>query len=268
MTPTDVADPDPALDPFYDDPSLEVDAALPVWRESAAMLEWLVLRMTPLYWGWGLEKGRGEPVVLVPGFLGGDSSFAEMFWWLARTGYRPYHSAIHFNADCPDATSDDILAAVRRAREQTGQRVRIVGHSLGGLLASSVARRVPDSVACVITMGSPIGEVARVSPFIGAAMEALHRASDSAKRSRLGPMCFTGHCTCPFVAHWMDESRMPVPRYSIYSRTDGVVNWSSCVDRVADHNEEIRSTHSGMVWSAQAYRAVARRLSEVRALEP
>lgn len=223
--------------------------------------------MSPVYWGWGVEHGTGEPVVLVPGFLGGDAYLAEMFWWLARTGYRPFHSAINFNADCPDATSDDLMETVLRAQSETGERVRIIGHSLGGLLASSVARRVPAAVAGVITLGSPIGEVARVSPFIGAAMDALHRVNGTNRRSRLRPTCFSGHCTCAFVAHWMDESRMPVPRYSIYSKTDGVVAWSSCVDRVAEHNEEIQSSHTGMAWNAHAYRAVARRLSEVRSLE-
>ena len=266
MTRANGRQPDPVPDPFYDDPSLEVDPELPVWREAFTGFEWLTLRMSPVYRGSGVERGDGEPVVLVPGFLGGDTYLVEMFWWLARIGYRPFHSAIQFNADCPDATSDDLLASVRHAQAATGKRVSLVGHSLGGLLASSVGRRAPEAVAGVITMGSPIGEVALVSPFIAAAMEALHRAEGASRRSRLGPACFTGHCTCQFVAHWMDETRMPVPRFSIYSKTDGVVSWVSCLDRVAERNEEIQSTHTGMAWNAQAYRAVSRRLAEIRAL--
>ena len=129
-------------------------------------MEWALLRFSATYWGCGVERGRGEPVILVPGFLGNDWYLAEMYHWLARMGYRPYYSGIDFNVDCPDATATELAWTARRAVDETGHRATLVGHSLGGLLARAVAYRNPELIAGVIAVGAPIGETARVSPFI------------------------------------------------------------------------------------------------------
>ena len=253
------------MDPFGDDPAVQVDTSLPMWREGFALAELISLRLSPVYYGCGVPRGAGEPVILVPGFLGSDSYLGELFWWLVRIGYQPHYSSIVFNVDCPDATADDLAHRIRRVRDDTGQPVRIIGHSLGGLLASSVARRDPASVAGVIAMGAPIGEVAVVSPFIRAATESLRGMGGIGRASRLGPSCFSGFCTCPFVAHAMSSEGLPVPRYAIYSRTDGVVSWTSCLDGDPDRNREVPGTHGGLAWNRHAYAAVAECLDRITA---
>jgi len=59
---------------------------------------------------------------------------------------------------------------------------------------------------------------------------------------------------------------------SIYSRSDGIVDWHACLDPAAEH-VEIQASHCGMAVSAQAYRTVAEALArfrrrEVRAQQP
>jgi hypothetical protein len=44
---------------------------------------------------------------------------------------------------------------------------------------------------------------------------------------------------------------------SVYSRSDGIVNWRSCLDPVADQHVEVRSSHCGMAVHPGVYRAVA-----------
>src|SRR5690349_22315443 len=44
---------------------------------------------------------HATPVVLVPGFLAGDSTLRAMGRVLREHGYRTYRSSIHLNAGCP-----------------------------------------------------------------------------------------------------------------------------------------------------------------------
>src|SRR5438046_651789 len=53
---------------------------------------------------------------------------------------------------------------------------------------------------------------------------------------------------------------------SIYSRTDGVVEWRACLDPAAEV-VEVRASHIGMAVNAEAYRAVAASLEGLRAAE-
>lgn len=55
-----------------------------------------------------------------------------------------------------------------------------------------------------------------------------------------------------------------VPTTAMYSRTDGVVNWESCVDQSGGttvENVEVTGSHIGMAVNAAVYRVVADRLA-------
>src|SRR5258708_8495301 len=54
----------------------------------------------PVYYGLGVRKGAGEPVLLIPGFFAGAWMMAAMARWLARIGYRPYLSGLDLNRGC------------------------------------------------------------------------------------------------------------------------------------------------------------------------
>ena len=105
---------------YLDDHSVQ-PARTPIQNELGFFCEWLSLRSTPAYYGWGLPHGRGEAVVVVPGFMGTDLSMMELYWWLARIGYEPYYSGLGLNVNCPDVASDVVLSVVKRAAEETGR---------------------------------------------------------------------------------------------------------------------------------------------------
>jgi hypothetical protein len=50
---------------------------------------------------------------------------------------------------------------------------------------------------------------------------------------------------------------------SIYSRTDGIVKWRSCLDPAAEQ-VEVRASHCGMAFNPEVYRAVAQTLEGLR----
>ena len=131
----------------------------PLWLEALFPLDWLALHASPVYYGFGVPRGRGEPVVLVPGFLGSDRYLTEMHLWLRRIGYRPYFSGIGRNVDCPDLLTKRLVYTIEQAHAETKQQVTLIGHSLGGMLARAAGHRVPSLVKQVITMGSPFQSV-------------------------------------------------------------------------------------------------------------
>ena len=250
-------------DPFLQDPSLE-PIETPIWRESFAGLEWMALRSAPVYFGCGIPRGHGERVILVPGFLGTDLYLTEMFFWLARIGYRPHLSDIGRNIDCPNELSALLLQTVRRISRRSGERVSLIGHSLGGMMARSVATDHPDLVDRVITMGSPFQDVARANPVLIGVTRRLHEISSRHIARNVRPSCFSGHCTCNFVRNMLLPGALDFRRYAIYSRTDGVVDWRSCVEEDESLNSEVDATHTGMAFNPQVYRIIAERLAEGR----
>jgi triacylglycerol lipase len=246
---------------FDADPSVHA-VATPLWRESLFALDWMALRTSPVYFGCGVPRGNGEPVVVVPGFLASDFSLTELFAWLARMGYRPYFSQVGRNADCPDYIADVLFETVERAYSETGQKVRMIGHSLGGMLARSVALDHPEHVERVISMGSPFRDAVRAHPVIIAAASQLRRVRGRGAGSNIRPTCFTGHCSCAFVKNMLAPEDRGVPTFAIYSKNDGVVDWESCIEDDPALNDEVNSTHIGMAFHPGVYRALARRLAQ------
>jgi hypothetical protein len=255
-----------AGDPFGEDPSVQ-RVLTPLWRELFFPFDWMALRASPVYFGCGVARGKGEPVLIVPGFLGNDDYLVEMYGWLQRIGYRPYFSQIGVNADCPDHLARVLLDTVRRARAETGFKPVLIGHSLGGMLARSVAIEYPGEVSGVVVLGSPFKDTVRAHPVIIAAADALRRSRGRSPIGRnIRPSCFSGHCTCTFVRTMIAPGQIAVPHYSIYSKTDGVVDWTSCREDDPELNTEVTATHIGMAFHPGVYRTLAGRLAEIRDL--
>jgi pimeloyl-ACP methyl ester carboxylesterase len=111
----------------------------------------------PSYYGFGIPLGPGgEPVLLILGFFAGDASIAPLGQWLARIGYRPYLSGIDWNIRCPGRRLEQPKLRVEMIVREGARPSVIIGHSLGGLLAHSVAARFPALVNHVVGLGSPV----------------------------------------------------------------------------------------------------------------
>ncbi|MEQ8234913.1 MAG: alpha/beta fold hydrolase [Gammaproteobacteria bacterium] len=246
----------------YDDAVEQV--LTPLWREARWGLEWACLRFDPVFYGVGVRRGRGQPVLLVPGFMSGDLLMLEMHRWLRRIGYRSSLSRIAWNNDCPDMTARKLVHRVRALAAKTGRRVSLVGHSLGGMLAKSVAQEAPDEVELVITLGSPFRALVKAHPAIIGIWDRLKLAQGGLIGRNLHASCGTGHCTCVFVRNMNTPRAIEVPQYAVYSRKDGVADWTSCIENDPARNIEVHCSHIGMVFDAGVYRAVAARLAEQR----
>jgi len=253
---------DDYADPFNHDPSVE-RTVTPLWKEAKWGLEWARLRLSRVYLGRGVPRGNGSPVLLVPGFMSGDLMMLEMHWWLRRIGYKSYLSNIIWNNDCPDKTAKALARRVRGIHQRSGRKVTLVGHSLGGLLAKSVCQDQPEFVQSVITMGSPHREIVKAHPAIVSLWDRLKLVQGGLIGRNLHASCGTGHCTCMFVRNMIQPRECAPSQYAIYSKGDGVVDWTSCVEAEPANNAEVKGTHIGMVYNVDVFRVLGSRLAEV-----
>ena len=253
--------PSPFTDRYQDDHSVQ-PAPTPIANELGFYCEWLKLRCSPVYWGRGVPHGDGQPVVVVPGFMGTDLSLMELYWWLARHGYRPYYSGLGLNLNCPDVSADLLLGTVQRAAAETGQRVHLIGHSLGALIARSVAFGHPQLVDVLISLAAPFNDVAHVHPVLIEAMAAVRRQAGSQLTWHVAPTCYSGHCTCPFTEHIMRPQQPTFRRYALFAQRDGLVKQESCMEREPELNIGIPASHYGIIYSSEAYRQIGRILAE------
>lgn len=234
-----------------------------LWRELYSAVDYCKLKASSVYYGFGVPRGKGEPVVLVPGFLGNDLYLTEMYFWLRRMGYNAYMSRIGHNAQCPDKLMHRLLRTVNRAYSQTGMPVHLIGHSFGGVLSRGVATRKPERIASVTTLGSPFKGV-KVNPWVlWSIMQVRRRAH---KRPLKGKDCYTEKCACGFLCTMKSAFSSRIMTTCLYTKSDGVVAWEMCLDDDESNNVEVSGSHVGLVWNAEVYKVVAHRLEDARNL--
>jgi triacylglycerol lipase len=241
---------------------------VPLWQEALVGIEIVLLRTTPIYYGFGAPRGDGSGVVIIPGFLGTDLYLMEMYAWLHRMGYRPYFSGIGLNAECPNLLIRKRLTeTIDRACRETKAKIHLIGHSLGGIIARSVAGQRPDDIASVISLGSPFrGTV--VHPQVLRAAEIVRKNILQKHGKGVLPDCYTGRCSCDFLARLRRDLPETVHETAIYTRTDGIVDWHYCITGDPDIDFEVQGTHIGLAFNPAVYSLIATRLAKARVPRP
>ncbi len=240
----------------------ETNANVSILTEALSGFDAALLYVSPVYYGLGVPRGDGSAVVLIPMFLGPDLYLIELFRWLRRVGYSPYYSGIGLNAECPNLLIQRRLGeTIDRALAETGRPVHLIGHSLGGVIARSLAGQRPGDVRSVITLGSPFrGPVAHRSIL---ALARLVRGTILATQgSAVLPACYMSRCTCDFAMSVRRDVPAHIRETAIFSRADGIVDSAYCMTSCADKDIEVRGTHLGLVFNADVYRHIGQRLAE------
>jgi pimeloyl-ACP methyl ester carboxylesterase len=233
----------------------------PLWRESRLGFEAAQLLRSPVWRGVGVEPGEGRPVLLIPGFMAGDGSLSTMARWLRQNGYRTYRAGIRANVGCSQDACDRIEERLEALVARTGSKVAIVGQSRGGVLARVVATRRPDLVAGIVGLGAPTVGQLRVHPLVLLHVGVVGALGTGRVPGLFSVSCLRGTCCEPFRGDLLNDFPLDVRYVSVYSRSDGIVDWRACLDGAADELVEIRASHCGMAVSVQAYEQVARALA-------
>ena len=193
-------------------------------------------------------KGDGHPVLTLPGFLASDLSMVPMRRYLRALGYDAYAWKMGRNVGGVSRMRAGLRDRLAEINAATGRKVSVVGWSLGGVYARDLALQAPDMVRSVVTLGSPFASDIRATnatrlyeALSGEAVE-----DDSELRRAI-------------------SGDLPVPATSIYSRSDGIVNWRTCLLRACESAENIEvhlASHVGLGVNAAALWAVADRLAQ------
>jgi len=232
----------------------------PLWRESRFPRELAALQRDPVFRGRDVPHGHG-PALLIPGFMAGDASLQTMTGWMRRLGYRTSRAGIRLNTDCSSAALQRLETRLETLVERYEQPAVIVGQSRGGTFARALAARHPDLVSGIVTLGSPLIDQLAVHPLVMLNVRVMSKLGAAGLPGLFTPDCFDGEC----CAELRDSLEEPFPSevgfVSIYSRSDGIVDWHSCLDPAAEH-VEVASSHCGMSVNADVYRVTARALAE------
>jgi pimeloyl-ACP methyl ester carboxylesterase len=247
--------PDPQL--FTSD--LERACASPIFSEPLCALEFLALRLSPAYHGVGVPHGDGAAVVVIPGFLGMDIGLFELHGWLKRIGYRPYFSGIALCADCPNRLIKRLDATIDRAYAETGRRVHLIGHSLGGIFARSAAVRRPKRIASVICLGSPYR--GWITHDIVRRLSTALRGDIRNNRPGVPQECASTRCSCGFGRSLARPWPRSVRQTAVYTKCDGIVDWRYCLSGEPGIGIEVVGTHIGLPFNARVFPHIAQRLA-------
>jgi pimeloyl-ACP methyl ester carboxylesterase len=200
--------------------------------------------------------GDGQPVMVLPGFLTSDGATFLLRRFLTRQGFETFPWEQGRNPGLRQDIHDNLEQLIRRHHEALGQKISLVGWSLGGVYARALAHRIPQYVRQVITLGSPFalnanfnsGDVAVSGPII----KLYERMNPNFREDTLA----NGEPV------WEDPP--PVPSTAIYTEEDGIASWKYCVDDAGPYTENIRisGSHTGLTHNPLVMYAIANRLAQ------
>lgn len=184
--------------------------------------------------------------MVIPGFGAGDKSTAVLRSYLRWLGYAPMGWGLGRNlgARTIGQHNEVLVERLGQLHRQLGEKITLIGWSMGGIIARMVARERMEAVARIVLLAAPITG----NPYSNRGWSAYERMS--------------GHSLAhPVARAQIRQSKlpMPVPSTSLYSKSDGVVHWECCLEPATRHsrNIEVRSSHCGFAFSPPVLRTIA-----------
>jgi len=203
-------------------------------------------------------RGDGQPVLLVPGFMMGDSTLIALKTFLLNKGYDVHTWGLGRNVGFRSKHANALPQKIRFLHHITGRKVSLVGWSLGGVFSFHSAESTLECVRTIITLGSPVSVDIGVnqSPSVLKALYRLvaHRQGTSA------------HLMQPRAKAIRERRRLAVPTSCLYSLSDGVVPPQEATiegDPAMHENIQVPGSHCGMGFNGIILSVVADRLSQV-----
>lgn len=196
-----------------------------------------------------LPQGDNHPVLVFPGFLASSRSTKPLRQYLADLGYRSHRWKLGYNMGYSYKLHYGMRDRVTELAERYGEKLSLVGWSLGGVYARELAREMPDIVRQVVTMGSPF----RGHPSSSNVHKIFNMFSEV-------PYDEMPESFLQYMAH-----PPPVPTTALYTRGDGVVAWQSTVEvssREDVENIHVGGAHLGLGFNPRVLYALADRLAQ------
>jgi pimeloyl-ACP methyl ester carboxylesterase len=191
-------------------------------------------------------QGDGHPVMVLPGFMGGDGYNSALRRYLSKLNYAVHGWGMGRNLGPREGVLEGLEQRINYLAERYEGPVSLVGHSLGGIFARELAREFPDKVRQVISLGSPFGEGRMTASIPARLFSALNPPEE-----------------LPIDQDVLHHAP-PVPTTAIYSKGDGIVNWKTALQQdghAQAQSIQVRGSHCGMTFNPSIWFLIAERLS-------
>jgi pimeloyl-ACP methyl ester carboxylesterase len=195
------------------------------------------------------------PVLLIPGFLAGDTSLRLLAGWLRRRGHQVRLSGTLINTACAGRELSRLEGVLAGFEEPAV----LIGQSRGGTFARALAACHPEAVAAVVMLGSPVLDPLAVSPGVMRTVRSVARLGDLGIPGVFSSACRDGACCTDYYALLRAPLEDRIAALMIYSRSDAIVDWRACLDPSATC-VEVNGSHCGMSVNARVYRELERML--------
>lgn len=199
----------------------------------------------------GLDRGDGHSVMTLPGFLATGRSMRIVRKYLRVWGYDAHCWEMGRNLGLLKEHNLEELLNDRLAQlnDSSGEKVSLVGWSLGGLFARELARRNPERVRTVITMGSPIGNPKATNAW---------RLYERVSRTRVDGEA---------IRRRVETVRDPIegiPMTAVFSQSDAIVsaNIATLPPGPLVENVGVVASHFGMGFNPAVLYLIADRLAQ------
>jgi dienelactone hydrolase len=215
--------------------------------EARIVTDWLRSRMSEAAIA-ARYSGDGRPIIVLPGLFTTDNRTRMLRRVLARAGYDAHGWEMGRNMPVRADTLDRFAVRVAQVHRSTGQKVTLVGWSMGGIVARETAKLRPDLVREVITLGSPY---------------AGHPRGNRAWRAY--EMVADHKVDAPPIETDLSE-KPPVPTTAIWSPRDGIIPPAGArgLNGEQDADIKVNCGHFALVCAPDALEAVLRALQASR----
>lgn len=189
-----------------------------------------------------------QMVMILPGFATHPVRMRYLAQQLEAAGHSTKRWGLGFNWGPDEERFEFLEARLADLHARHGRPVVLLGWSLGGLFARELAKRQPDAVAKVITMGSP---------FSG---------SPRANNVWRAYQFITGHSVdAPPIAADL-AAKPPVETVALWSANDGAIAPRCAAGRPNERDRAIavRCTHIGFTYDPQVIMTVLGELEATR----
>ena len=193
-------------------------------------------------------RGDGHPVLVLPGLVTSDRSTVPLRTFLKSKGFDAHGWELGRNYGPLPGIERGMVDRIRKLADGSGEKVSLVGWSLGGVYARQLAKMPPDEVRCVVTLGSPFGGDPRATNAWRLYELTSGHKVDDRERHMGGAIA----------------DAPPVPTTAIFSRTDGICAWRACMELEGPitENIEVEASHCGLGHHPAAIYAVCDRLAQ------
>lgn len=194
--------------------------------ERKALEELVQFRESSVHKGVGLPSGNEQPVILVQGYLGPIPYLLPLAHTLKEANFRPKRSGFFMNFALMGNHIRHLENTIEKVAKKHG-KVKLVSHSLGGVIAKVAAQRHPDKIDSMIDLATP---------HRGPIYELVSNLMNKKDRDLLN---------------------QPLPENitftNIFSSTDGIIGRdASITDDQRAIQVEVEGTHSGLAWNINA----------------